>query len=111
MHSIEEMMRAGCTTSRGVRYWEDQGMLGPVERSEGGRRRFTRDQMDKAKIIAAAQFGGWKLDEITQMLVEWGPEAYSAIMTRLSDQTRAAVRLGQQLPKPPRPAPVEDFDL
>lgn len=110
MHSVEEMCLAGCTSRRGVRYWEDQELLGKVERSEGGTRRFTPEQLDKARIIAAAQFGGWSLDEIRQMLIEWGPEVYAALLTRLSDQTRAAVRLGNQLPRPSGSNPME-FDL
>ena len=108
MHSVEEMCLAGCTSRRGVRYWEDQELLGKVERSEGGTRRFTPEQLDKARIIAAAQFGGWSLDEIKQMLIEWGPEVYEALLTRLADQTRAAVRLGEQLPKP---TGIREFDL
>lgn len=108
MHSVEEMCLAGCTSRRGVRYWEDQELLGKVERSEGGTRRFTPEQLDKARIIAAAQFGGWSLEEIKEMLAEWGTEAYAAILTRLADQTRAAVRLGEQLPKP---TGIREFDL
>jgi DNA-binding transcriptional MerR regulator len=107
MHSVEEMCIAGCTSRRGVRYWEDQGLLGSVERSEGGTRRFTAEQLDKARIIAAAQFGNFSLDTIKQMLLEWGPEVYEAILTRLADQTRAAARLGEQLPKPSK----QEFDL
>lgn len=107
-HSVEAMTRAGCTSRRGVRHWEDIGLLGEVSRSEGGTRRFTDEQLDKAKVIAAAQFGGWSLEEIKQMLDEWGPEVYEALLTRLADQTRAAVRLGEQLPKP---VGVQEFDL
>ena len=107
MHSMDEMMAAGCTSRRGVRWWEDQGLLGPVERSEGGTRRFTAEQLDKARIIAAAQFGGWSLDEIRQMLSEWGEEVYEALIIRLADQARAAARLGEQLPKPGK----QEFDL
>jgi len=107
MHSIEEMCVAGCTSRRGVRWWEEQGLLGPVERSEGGTRRFTAAQLDKARIIAAAQFGGWSLDEIKQMLIEWGEEVHEALIIRLADQARAAARLGEQLPKPSK----QEFDL
>lgn len=107
MHSVEEMCIAGCTSRRGVRWWEDQGLLGSVERSEGGTRRFTAEQLDKARIIAAAQFGNFSLDTIKQMLLEWGPEVYEAILTRLADQARAAARLGEQLPKPVK----QEFDL
>lgn len=111
MHSVDEMCRAGCTSRRGVRYWEDQGLLGDVARSEGGTRRYTPEQLDAARIIAAAQFGGWSLEEIKQMLIEWDSEAYSAILTRLSDQARAAARLGEQLPVPPDIRKKREYDL
>lgn len=111
MHSPNEIARAGCTSLRGIRLWEEQGLFGEVARSEGGTRRYTPEQLDKAKIIAAAQFGGWSLDEIRQMLVEWGPEVYEALLTRLADQARAAARLGEQLPKPPAASNAQEYDL
>src|SRR6185369_8192401 len=111
MHTVEDMCRAGCTTARGVRYWEDEEMLGKVERSSGGNRRYTDEQLDKAKIIAAAEFGGWKLEEIKEMLLSYDAEVFEALMTRLADQARACVRLGEQLPKPPEVKPALEFDL
>lgn len=112
MHSIDEMCRAGCTSRRGIRFWEEKGLLGPVERSEGETRRYTDAQLDKARIIAAAQFGGWSLEEISQMLDEWGPEAHEAILSRLADQAKAAANLATSLPAPPSFDPVaHKYDL
>lgn len=111
MHSVDDMVRAGCTSRRGIRFWEEKGLLGPVERSDGGTRRYTDEQLDKAKIIAAASFGGWSLDEIGQMLIEWGPEAHEAILIRLADQAMAAARLGEQLPRPPAAPAAKEYDL
>jgi hypothetical protein len=67
------------------------------------------EQLDKARIIAAAQFGGWSLDEIKQMLIGWGEEVHEAITYRLSEQMRAAIRLVEQLPQPP--AKPTEYDL
>lgn len=100
MYSMDDMCRAGCTTRRGIRHWETLGLLGEVSRSDGNTRKFTSDQIDRAKIIAAASFGGWSLNEIGEMLAEWGPEVYEAICTRLSDQMRASIRLVENLPHP-----------
>lgn len=111
MYSVEDMSRAGCTTPRGIRFWEEQGLLGKVERSDKGTRRFSDKQMDAARIIAAAQFGGWQLEEIKQMLIEWGPEVADAIVTRLADQARAAARLVEQLPQPPSAPRAVEYDL
>lgn len=111
-HSMEDMMKAGCTSRRGIRFWEEKGLLGTVERSDGDTRRYTQAQLDKAKIIAAAQYGGWSLEEISQMLTEWGPDVHEAILTRLADQAMAAARLGEQLPTPPMMnAVTQEYDL
>lgn len=113
LHSIDEMARAGCTSPRGIRHWEELGLLGSVSRSVGAHRLFTDEQLDRAKIIAAAQFGGWSLEEISEMVQKYDQEVYDAIVTRLTDQIRAAVRLGENLPLPPPndPNPPLEYDL
>lgn len=111
MHSVDEMCRAGCTSRRGVRFWEEKGLLGPVERSAGDTRQYTDAQLDKAKIIAAAQFGGWSLEEIAEMLIAWDSEVHAAILTRLADQARAAARLATDLPPPPQHSTAQEYDL
>lgn len=111
MHTMDEMCKAGCTSRRGIRHWEDEGLLGIVERSDGGTRRYTDEQLDKAKIIAAAQFGSWSLDDIKEMLIEWGPEAHEAILTRLGHQAALASRLFRELPKPPSMSNAVEYDL
>lgn len=112
-HTVEEMCLAGCTSSRGIRWWEDQGLLGTVHRSDGGQRRYSKLQMDQARIIAAASFGGWKLDQIKEMLAEYfvNAEAFQAIQIRLEDQMRACVRLSENLPNPADQKPVLEYDL
>lgn len=110
-HTVDDMVRAGCTSRRGIRFWEEKGLLGKVERTDGDTRRYTPEQLDKAKIIAAAQFGGWSLEEIAQMLIEWGPEVHAAIITRLSDQAMAAARLATDLPAPPAASAAIEYDL
>lgn len=110
MYSPNEMARAGCTTLRGIRHWEDEGLLGEVARSHGGTRRYTGEQLRRAKIIAAASFGGWPLSEIKQMLTEYGADVYEALCTRLSDQMKAAIRLIEDLPAPSGEA-KQEYDL
>lgn len=114
MHSVDDMCRAGGTTRRGVRFWEDEGLLGEVSRSSGDTRQFTDDQLDRAKIIAAAQFGGFALKQIKEMLEIYhvDPEIYEALTVRLSDQIRAAARLAEQLPVPLiSKTPMQEYDL
>ena len=111
MHAIDMMMKVGCTTARGIRHWEDLGLLGEVERSNGGDRRYTDEQLDRAKIIAAAQFGSFSLEEAKQMLGEWSEEAYEAIGSRLFSQIELAQRLLEELPRPPAEKPGAEYDL
>lgn len=111
MHSVNDMCLAGCTTRRGVHFWEEQGMLGEVARTNGGTRQYTLDQLNRAKIIAAGKFGGWSLEEIKQMLIEWGPEVHEALTHRLASQAMAAARLVENLPVPPVASTAKEYDL
>lgn len=108
MHSMDEMTRAGCATRRAIRLWEEMGLLGEVARSAGDTRQYTAAQLDVARIIAAAQFGGFPLDKIKEMLGEYDGEVYEALTVRLADQMRAAARLAENLP---RPRSATEYDL
>lgn len=113
-HSMEEMCRAGCTSRRGVRLWQEKGLLGEVARSAGDTRQFTAEQIDRARIIAAAQFGGFDLETIKGMIEEYhtSTEVFDALTTRLADQMRAAGRLAESLPTPLACRPqTQEFDL
>ena len=110
-HTPNEMARAGCTTLRGIRHWEDSGLLGTVERSNGNTRRYTPEQLIKAKIIAAAQFGGFDLETIGRMLIGYDAEVYEALCERLSAQIKAAIRLIEEIPLPPSESTANVFDL
>jgi len=98
-YTVNDMCTAGCTSRRGVRFWEQQGMLGIVERTNGGTRKYSADQISRAKIIAAAQFGGWSLEKTKEMIAEWGPETRAALIDRLALQAKAALKLAENLPK------------
>lgn len=117
-YSVDQMCQAGCTSRRGVRFWEEQGLLGPVARSEGNQRRFTEEQVKRARIIAAAQFGGFTLEEIGRMLEAYDMEVFEAITHKLARVVNTAMMLTEQLPAPitletavPAAVPVQEFDL
>jgi DNA-binding transcriptional MerR regulator len=113
-YTMAEMCAAGCTSRRGVRFWEQQGLLGEVGRSAGDTRWYTAEQIHRAKIIAAAQFGGWELSEAKQMLEEWGPDVRAGLIARLADQAKAAAKLVENLPSCAKLSEIEtqeEFDL
>lgn len=99
--TIDDMARAGCTTARGIRYWEKEGLLGEVDRSAGNQRRYTQEQLNRAKIIAAAQFGGWSLEDAKRMVHDYDQEAHEALLYRLVQQATAAAAMAESLPPPP----------
>lgn len=111
MISIEDMAKIGCTTARGVRYWENEGLLGIVERSAGGQRRYTEAQLDRARIIAACKFGGWSLDDAKRMVLDYDREAYDALVHRLMSQVALAEQMAAALPSPADSKPVLEWDL
>lgn len=108
--TVDDMARAGCTTTRGIRYWEKEGLLGEVERSSGNQRRYTQEQLDRAKIIAAAQFGGWNLDDAKKMVNDYDQEAFEALLHRLDLQATTAAMLAEGLPTPAGMVTIEQTE-
>jgi MerR family gold-responsive transcriptional activator of gol and ges genes len=105
---MDDMCRAGMTSQRGVRFWEEKGLLGDVDRSDAGQRRFTAAQIRLARIIAAAQYCSFSLDDIKAMLADYDDEAFQAIQHKLAAVAATALALGEGLPKP---VAVVEYDL
>lgn len=97
-YSVDDMCKAGLTSPRGVRWWEEKGLLGDVERSSGGQRLFTDHQIWRARIIAAAQYCSFSLEEIGLMLNEYGVEARLALEVKLASVANTALALAEGLP-------------
>ena len=64
MFTIKDMQAAGQTSARMVRYWEDTGLLGKVERTEKGMRLYTPKHIEKAKNIRLAKLIGVDLETL-----------------------------------------------
>lgn len=99
-YSVDDMAKAGCTSPRGVRWWEEQGLLGPVERTSGNQRRYTEEQVRRARIIAAAQYCSYSLTEIAEMVRVYDVEVYQALQVKLASVANTALTLGEGLPMP-----------
>jgi MerR family redox-sensitive transcriptional activator SoxR len=59
--------RAGVAASA-LRFYEDQGLITCAARTEGNRRRYTRDTLRRVAFIRSAQRVGLSLDEIKHAL-------------------------------------------
>lgn len=99
-YSIDDMCKAGLTSPRGIRFWEEKGLLGKVERTSGDQRRYTEHQIWRARIIAAAQYCSFSLDEIGQMLAQYGTDVHLALQVKLASVANTALALGEGLPMP-----------
>ncbi len=98
--------RAGVAASA-LRFYEDQGLIGPAARAPSGKRRFPRDTLRRVAFIRTAQRVGLSLEEIRSALATLPdgrtptPEDWSALSTawrtRLDDQIRLLVALRDDL--------------
>lgn len=110
-YSVKDMCAAGCTSERGVRYWEEKGLLGRVERTSGDQRRYTEDQLRRARIIAAAQYCSFTLEEIGAMLEAYDLEAHEALQIKLASVANTALTLAEGLPLPGNIVDGPDFSV
>ena len=58
--------RAGVST-RTIRYYEELGIIEPVERTNGGFRRYCEDQLRRLQIIQGLKSLGFELEQIREL--------------------------------------------
>jgi len=63
-----EMARCSNNTLRTVRFYEEEGILRPARRTEGGHRLFERSELDRLMLVTDMRMAGLSLDEIKQIL-------------------------------------------
>ena len=63
-----EMARRSINTLRTVRFYEEEGILRPVRRTEGGHRLFDRRELERLMLVSDMRAAGLSLDEIKQIL-------------------------------------------
>jgi DNA-binding transcriptional MerR regulator len=72
----ELAQRTGLAASK-IRFYEAQGLLAPVQRHANGYREYPPRSARLLAIIAAAQAGGFSLDEIRHLLPVAGMEKWN----------------------------------
>src|SRR5262245_3987154 len=73
-----DMARLSANTLRTVRFYEESGILQPVERTEGGHRLFSPSELDKLRLVSDLRSAGFGLEEIKQLLAVKGGAANGA---------------------------------
>ncbi|NUQ72609.1 MAG: MerR family transcriptional regulator [Polyangiaceae bacterium] len=62
------MARLSNSTLRTVRFYEEEGILRPVKRTDGGHRLFDRGELDRLLFVSDLRTAGLSLDEIKEIL-------------------------------------------
>jgi len=62
------MARLTNSTLRTVRFYEEEGLLEPLERSDGGHRLFPESELEKLRLVSELRLIGLSLDEIKALL-------------------------------------------
>ncbi|MEB2312391.1 MAG: MerR family transcriptional regulator [Sorangiineae bacterium] len=100
-----DMARLSANTLRTVRFYEETGIISPVQRTDGGHRLFEEGELHKLKLISEMRAADFSLDEI-KVLIELkdhassGAAASDEIVHRLSsqiDSLTARISLLEQL--------------
>jgi DNA-binding transcriptional MerR regulator len=63
-----EMARLAKSTLRTVRFYEEQGLLDPVSRTEGGHRLFRESELAKLRLMSDLRAAGFGLDEVREIV-------------------------------------------
>ncbi len=63
-----DMARLSSSTLRTVRFYEEENILHPTQRSDGGHRLFARSELDKLLLVTDMRAAGLSLDEIKTVL-------------------------------------------
>lgn len=100
-----EMARRSNNTLRTVRFYEEEGILRPVRRTDGGHRLFDRRELERLMLVTDMRAAGLSLDEIKQILEikqrapTGGDAARQAteILTRRIDELREKLSVLQRL--------------
>ncbi len=62
------MARQSSNTLRTVRFYEEEGILRPVRRTDGGHRLFDCSELERLMLVTDMRAAGLSLDEIKQIL-------------------------------------------
>lgn len=63
-----EMARLSNSTLRTVRFYEEEGILRPARRTEGGHRLFHKSELDRLLFVSDLRTAGFSLEDIKEIL-------------------------------------------
>jgi MerR family copper efflux transcriptional regulator len=90
MHQIGEVAERVGLSLRTVRYYEEMGLITPEQRTDGGFRLYTEENINRLLLIMQMKPIGFKVDEMREVLdardTLWSPDVSDADRQRAADQ-------------------------
>lgn len=86
-YTTGEIAKLCGVTVRTVQYYDTRGILVPTELSEGGRRLYSEDDLERMKIICFLRDLGLPIDSIGQLLSEENPGNVISLLLEQQEQT------------------------
>lgn len=86
LYTTGELAKLCSITVRTVQYYDTRGILSPSELSEGGRRLYSEDDLQRMKIICFLRELGMSINSISQLLSESDPESILALLIEQQEQ-------------------------
>lgn len=77
-YRVSELARLGGVNPRTIDFYTNQGLLEPIERSEGGHRFYGEGALDRIRTVKALQAAGLPLQEIRSRLAT--PDAAAEVL-------------------------------
>ena len=68
MYSIQEVSRKTGLTAHTLRYYEKEGLISDVERSQGGFRQYTDEDLERLGLICCLKNTGMSIQEIARFV-------------------------------------------
>lgn len=86
-YTTGELAKLCGVTVRTVQYYDTRGILIPSELSEGGRRLYSENDLERMKIICFLRELGLPIDSISQLLSEDDPGSVISLLIDQQEQT------------------------
>ncbi len=94
--TIGDVADAAGVTARTVRHYESVGLLGPADRSVGGHRRYTQDDLRRLRRVISLRQCGFGLEAIRHLLVSSHEEAL-AVAKRQLERSEVELEVARRL--------------
>lgn len=95
-YTIGEVAERSGFTASALRYYEQQGLIEPVDRTEAGYRLYDETSLARLEFVARAKQLGCTLEEITELAALWEAEDCGPVQVRLHELVTARIADAQR---------------